>query len=198
MIKKIIDMDSCNFDTLRKSEKALLILSDLSTSYSFMGEKPTKKEADKLSCEAERILEYINIATDYVFEIKKDLKLARENINGLFDKVKKIDDPSNTNDQTGTSEEQNDTILNNISANVSVNENKDFMQYVYKRIDKTLEGNAEYMELQSKYVKALHDNNITEYENLSCKLDAKAQELCYIKGFIDGMNMTSGNLKLLI
>lgn len=94
MIEDIIELDNCNSETLRKSEKALLVLCDLFDRYSYPGEHPTKQEADKLSHETERILEYINIASDYVSEIKNDLKKIGADLDVLFDKVKKKADVS--------------------------------------------------------------------------------------------------------
>lgn len=63
------------------------------------------------------------------------------------------------------------------------------MQYVYVRIEKALVENAEYKELQSKCVDAQMDNNHALYEDLSVQIECKAEELCYMKGFNDAMQM---------
>lgn len=65
---------------------------------------------------------------------------------------------------------------------------KDFMQYVYSRIEKTLTGNAKYMELQSACVKAAK-NDAKLHEELTSELEALEQELCYIQGYKDAMRM---------
>jgi hypothetical protein len=66
---------------------------------------------------------------------------------------------------------------------------KDFMQFIYARCEKALTGNAEYMELQSKCADARKNNDIDTYDNLSCELEARAQDLCYTQGFNDAMRM---------
>jgi predicted component of viral defense system (DUF524 family) len=68
---------------------------------------------------------------------------------------------------------------------------KDFIQYVYARIEKALIGNAEYKELQSKCVEASKGNDINLYENLSVEIEAKAEELCYMQGYKDGLRLVS-------
>lgn len=68
---------------------------------------------------------------------------------------------------------------------------KDFMQYVYARIEKALMENVEYKKLQSECFDAGHDvilrNN--EYEDLITKMSCMEQELCYIQGFNDAMKL---------
>lgn len=68
---------------------------------------------------------------------------------------------------------------------------KDFMQYVYARIEKALTENAEYVKLQSKCAEAGHDIMLhnKEYEDLSSQLESKAEETSYMQGFKDGMRM---------
>lgn len=65
--------------------------------------------------------------------------------------------------------------------------NKDFMEYVFKRIEHALMESEEYRELQSKHAQVGCKDN--EYEDLSCELEVKAQELCYIKGFKDALSL---------
>jgi hypothetical protein len=68
---------------------------------------------------------------------------------------------------------------------------KDFIQYVYARIEKALTENAEYMKLQDKLAKAGHDIMLQnrEYEDLTCQKEGMSQELCYMQGFNDAMRM---------
>lgn len=62
---------------------------------------------------------------------------------------------------------------------------KDFMQYVYARIEQALTENSEYKKLQKKCAELSYEDK--EYEDAFSWLDAKAQELCYIQGFKDAM-----------
>jgi hypothetical protein len=66
---------------------------------------------------------------------------------------------------------------------------KDFIQYVCARIEKALTESAEYVKLQSKCAEAGHDIMLQnkEYEYLTALMDTKTQELCYIKGYQDGL-----------
>jgi hypothetical protein len=173
MINGIIDLLNCNSETSRKSEKALLILTDLFEMYNYVGERPTKQEADKLAYETERILSYINMASDYVFEIKKDLKQATENLDVLFDKAKH---EKATPVKVKQIKEVKET-------------DKDFMHYVYMRIEKALVENEEYKELQTKCVNADKNKDSNEYEDLTMQMAATEQELCYIQGYHDGMKL---------
>lgn len=66
---------------------------------------------------------------------------------------------------------------------------KDFMQYVYARIEKALTENVEYTELLNKCAEAQQDKNQALYSDLSDQMEAKAEELCYMKGFNDAMQM---------
>jgi len=88
MIKQIIDLCNDNSDTNQSADKGLIILGDLLEDYMYAGEEPTKKEADRLSCEAVRILTFIRIAFDYVYDTKKDLKKACEDLDNLLDMAK--------------------------------------------------------------------------------------------------------------
>lgn len=67
--------------------------------------------------------------------------------------------------------------------------NKDFMQYVYTRIEKALSENAEYMELQSKNVEAMLNHEDKLANNIADEMEAKAEELCYMKGFNDALQL---------
>ena len=54
---------------------------------------------------------------------------------------------------------------------------KDFMQYVYARIEKALTDNREYIELEG--------NKDAEPE----EVQAKAEVLCYIQGYKDALSL---------
>lgn len=76
MIKEIINLDNAVIAIEDKSNKTLAILGDLLETYGFAGERPTKEERDKLSCEAIKIVRYISIALDYTYDTKKELDKA--------------------------------------------------------------------------------------------------------------------------
>lgn len=54
---------------------------------------------------------------------------------------------------------------------------KDFMEYVYKRCEKALTENNEYMELER--------NDDSDPDGVQ----ARAEELCYIMGYKDALNL---------
>lgn len=66
----------------------------------------------------------------------------------------------------------------------------DFMKYVYAWIEKALLDNTEYRELQDKCADTSGNDNMEEYERLSCEIESKAEELSYIQGFKDAMAMS--------
>lgn len=68
---------------------------------------------------------------------------------------------------------------------------KDFMQYVYARIEKALSENAEYMEIARKCGEVGNDimRQNKEFEALVCQDECKAQEICYLQGYNDAMRM---------
>lgn len=65
----------------------------------------------------------------------------------------------------------------------------DFMQYVYTRIKKVLEENADYMKLQSDGVIAIETKDYPSYIDISDDLQSKAEELCYMQGYKDAMQI---------
>jgi hypothetical protein len=67
--------------------------------------------------------------------------------------------------------------------------NKAFMEYVYKRCEAACTENVEYTELQSQISDVSKDRNSELYEELDCQIGAKAEELCYIQGFNDAMQL---------
>lgn len=67
---------------------------------------------------------------------------------------------------------------------------KDFMQYVYVRTEKALTKSEEYSKIYDRYSKLSHEDK--EYDNVSCELAAKEQELCYIQGFKDAIQIIMG------
>lgn len=176
MIKKINDLSNTTSEALQKSVKALAILCDLIDTYNYMGQHPTKKEADKLSYDAVKILRYMDIASDYVFEIKKDLMQTQEELEILIDEAKANKTVSIEADQQA---------VNPV--------NKDFMQRVYSRIEKALTGSPEFMQMQSKCAEVISSNTaLKEYDNLTSEIDAKREELCYMQGFNDALQLVKG------
>lgn len=67
--------------------------------------------------------------------------------------------------------------------------NKDFIQYVYERCECALTENVEYMEMQSKAVDAENAGDKVLYLELTDNMGRRAEELCYIKGFQDALNL---------
>lgn len=65
----------------------------------------------------------------------------------------------------------------------------DFRNYAYARIDKALMGSVEYKKVQDKHGKALENKQYDVVESLSDELEARAQELCYVQGFNDAMQL---------
>lgn len=74
-------LESSVYEIKDMVDKATIILGDLLQDYSFTGDGPTKKEADKMSYEATRIVKFIDIALDYTFEAKTDLQKVISEIN---------------------------------------------------------------------------------------------------------------------
>lgn len=66
---------------------------------------------------------------------------------------------------------------------------KEFMKYVYARIEKALGENAEYMKLQSDLVKAHECKDYNSYIEISDEMEAKTTEACYIQGYKDAMRL---------
>ncbi len=66
---------------------------------------------------------------------------------------------------------------------------KDFMQYVYARIEKALTENDEYMKMQSKCVEARKNHEDKLANDISDQMESTAEELCYLQGYKDAMRM---------
>lgn len=66
---------------------------------------------------------------------------------------------------------------------------KDFMQYVYARIEKALTENTEYMELQSKCVEAMKNHEDKLANDISDQMESLSEELCFLQGYNDAMRM---------
>ena len=64
--------------------------------------------------------------------------------------------------------------------------NNDFIQYVYKRCETALCEDVEYMGMQSKADVA---GDVELHLELLDSMASRAEELCYIKGFQDAMNL---------
>jgi hypothetical protein len=67
--------------------------------------------------------------------------------------------------------------------------NSDFTNFIYARVEKALMENEEYKKIQSKCANAITNKDYEQYENLSPELEAKAQELSYMQGFNDAMQI---------
>lgn len=116
MKKEIIDLTD-NIDVIkRKAGNALTTLGDLLQDYSFSGEEPTAKEAEKYSWEAGRILRFIDISFDYVCDIKKEINQVCADLNNLHDMVWTSNAAPADDDQEENYKEQIDAILNNMNA----------------------------------------------------------------------------------
>lgn len=65
--------------------------------------------------------------------------------------------------------------------------NEYFMEYVSARCEKALLENPEYMEMEHGLIPA--KNNIKAFSELSCNVQARAEELCYIQGYNDAIRL---------
>lgn len=72
---------------------------------------------------------------------------------------------------------------------------KDFMQYVYARIEKALTSDTEYMKIQSDCASAISSKDYASYIEIQDELQAKAEELSYIQGFEDAKAILSKSIK---
>lgn len=66
---------------------------------------------------------------------------------------------------------------------------KDFMQYVYRRCERAVLKDEEYKRLQGECIKISGKENFKEYEELSCQMETRAEELCYLQGFNDAIRV---------
>lgn len=73
--------------------------------------------------------------------------------------------------------------------------NKDFMEYVYARTEKALTENEEYKNLLIKCVEAQKNKDTELAREISDQMGAKAEELCYIKGFNDAIALLNSTTK---
>lgn len=65
--------------------------------------------------------------------------------------------------------------------------NKDFVQYIGTRCDKSAVNDPEYKRIQKELVEAQNNNDFDKYSELSVKLEMRVQEICYSQGFCDAM-----------
>lgn len=70
---------------------------------------------------------------------------------------------------------------------------KDFMQYVYARIEKVLSESEKYSELQKKCIDAYKNNDLKLYSELNTESDSISEELCYLQGFRDAINLITNH-----
>lgn len=73
--------------------------------------------------------------------------------------------------------------------------NKDFIGYVYARTEEALTENEEYKDLLSKCVEAQKNKDVELAGKISDQMEAKAEELCYIKGFNDAIALLNPSTK---
>jgi hypothetical protein len=69
--------------------------------------------------------------------------------------------------------------------------NSDFKNFIYARAEKALMENEEYKKIQSKCVESIKRKDFKEYEDLLSDSETKAQELCYMQGFKDALQITT-------
>jgi hypothetical protein len=181
MIKDIIDLDSRNIDMIQDAEKAALLLGDLLQTYSLGGEHPTKEESKKILYDSGKILKFIDIACDYVCEIKRELNRFALDLNILLDKAKQADGQLENIVKAKKIDEQFNTVFINMIAASHVNDGKtmasDFKQFVYARCDKALLEDEEFKKIG-------YDDKVDPEVVL-----AKAETICYEQGFRDAVRM---------
>lgn len=113
MNKAILDLIDNIIITERKADNALTILGDLLQDYSFMKDEPTQREANKYACEAKRIFRFIDISSDYVYDIKEEIRQAYDDLNNLHDLNKKANEAPT--DGGEICKEQINAVINNMN-----------------------------------------------------------------------------------
>lgn len=113
MNKAILDLLNNIIITDQKAGKALTIIGDLVQDYSIMGDSPTEEESRKFAYEALRIIQFINISFDYVYDIKKEVSKAYDDLNNLHDLNKKANEAPT--DGGEICKEQINAVLNNMN-----------------------------------------------------------------------------------
>ncbi len=73
-------------------------------------------------------------------------------------------------------------------------ENKEFLEFIYARVEKMLMNDPEYKRLQDDIAEAEKSGNIdfAKYENLVADIESRSEILCYNQGFKDGIALGSG------
>lgn len=112
MKKEIMNLLNNTSITEKKADKALTVLGDLLQDYAFMDDEPTQKEAEKYAWEAKRIFHFIDISFDYVYDIKKEVSKAYDDLNNLHDLNKKANEAPT--DGGEICKEQINAVLNNL------------------------------------------------------------------------------------
>lgn len=67
--------------------------------------------------------------------------------------------------------------------------NNEFRQYVYERCEVALNENNEYKRLEDELAVAENEKSIKDICNLAELTQSKAEELCYIKGYLDALQL---------
>ncbi len=67
--------------------------------------------------------------------------------------------------------------------------NEDFKQYLIARCEKALTENKDYARLQSDSLLAIENKDFGSYAKIAAESEAKVEELCYMQGFNDAMQL---------
>ena len=60
---------------------------------------------------------------------------------------------------------------------------RDFIEYVYKNCESALVKDEKYRILQSKHVEAVKKGEIDLIEEISCAMECRTEEICFMAGF---------------
>jgi len=72
-------------------------------------------------------------------------------------------------------------------------DNKEFTEYIYSRIEKTLIKDPDYVRLQDEVTNALNSGNMVEHEDLSIQMELTVGALSYEQGFKDAIKLMGGS-----
>lgn len=77
---KEINLSNDIAEAENKVNKAKIILSELYSEYEFNGDEPSKNEAKKIALSSRKIMTFIEIALDYVYDAKIELVKIQDDI----------------------------------------------------------------------------------------------------------------------
>ncbi len=86
--------------------------------------------------------------------------------------------------QIGTSKTKDNSFFNS----------KEFYEFMFSRIEKKLDEDAEYMEMHKDYIAASKIKDFNQCDKLSGYMEVKSQEISYIQGWKDAVAMLMGSL----